>query len=130
MSKIVSRLETIVKKINFIENIVKSKGGITFALEDEESSRASIMMHLTSIAEQFDKLSKDGEFEILSKFDKNDLKGSYDIRNYIVHDYEGLNLMIIEVVIREKLPKIKEVVLNILRWNYFIKEGFFWKIYW
>ena len=114
MSKIVSRLETIVKKINFIENIVKSKGGITFALEDEESSRASIMMHLTSIAEQFDKLSKDGEFEILSKFDKNDLKGSYDIRNYIVHDYEGLNLMIIEVVIREKLPKIKEVILSIL----------------
>lgn len=114
MSKIVSRLENIVKKINFIENIVKSKGGITFALEDEESSRASIMMHLTSIAEQFDKLSKDGEFEILSKFDKNDLKGSYDIRNYIVHDYEGLNLMIIEVVIREKLPKIKEVALNIL----------------
>ena len=114
MSKVVSRLETIVKKINFIENIVKSKGGITFALEDEESSRASIMMHLTSIAEQFDKLSKDGEFEILSKFDKNDLKGSYDIRNYIVHDYEGLNLMIIEVVIREKLPKIKEVILSIL----------------
>ena len=114
MSKIVSRLETIVKKINFIENIVKSKGGITFALEDEESSRASIMMHLTSIAEQFDKLSTVGEFEILSKFDKNDLKGSYDIRNYIVHDYEGLNLMIIEVVIREKLPKIKEVILSIL----------------
>ena len=87
MSKVVSRLETIVKKINFIENIVKSKGGITFALEDDESSRASIMMHLTSIAEQFDKLSKDGEFEILSKFDKNDLKGSYDIRNYIVPVY-------------------------------------------
>lgn len=47
-----------------------------------------ITIHLTSIAEQFDKLSKDGEFKILSKFDKNDLKGSYDIRNYIVHDYE------------------------------------------
>jgi len=114
MSRYIDRLNNIVRKINFIENIIKSKNGIISALEDEENSRASIMMHLTSIAEQFDKLSKDGEFEILSKFDKNDLKGSYDIRNYIVHDYEGLNLMIIEVVIREKLPKIKEVALNIL----------------
>jgi uncharacterized protein with HEPN domain len=114
MSRYIDRLNNIVRKINFIENIVKSKNGIISALEDEENSRASIMMHLTSIAEQFDKLSKDGEFEILSKFDKNDLKGSYDIRNYIVHDYEGLNLMIIEVVIREKLSKIKEVALNIL----------------
>lgn len=33
-------------------------------------------------------------------------------RNYIVHGYEGINLTIIEVVIREKLPKIKEVILN------------------
>ncbi len=114
MSKCSDRLNNIVRKINFIENIVRFKNGIISALDDEENSRASILMHLTSIAEQFDKLSKDGEFEILSKFDKNDLKGSYDIRNYIVHDYEGLNLMIIEVVIREKLPKIKEVALTIL----------------
>ena len=113
MSKVVSRLETIVKKINFIENIVKSKGGITFALEDEESSRASIMMHLTSIAEQFDKLSKDGEFEILSKFDKNDLKGSYDIRNYIVHDYEGVDLGFIENILRVYIPKLKEKISKI-----------------
>jgi uncharacterized protein with HEPN domain len=122
MSKSIDRLNNIVRKINFIENIVVSKNGIISALSDEENSRASIMMHLTSIAEQFDKLSKDGEFEILSKFDKNDLKGSYDIRNYIVHDYEGLNLMVIEVVIREKLPKIKEVALNILDNNY-LKES-------
>lgn len=114
MSKSLTRLETIIKKIGFIENIIALKGGIVVALDDEENARASIMMHLTSIAEQFDKLSKDGEFEILSKFDKNDLRGSYDIRNYIVHDYEGINLAIIEVVIREKLPKIKRVILNIL----------------
>lgn len=119
MSKCSDRLNNVVRKINFIENIVRSKNGIISALDDEENSRASILMHLTSIAEQFDKLSKDGEFEILSKFDKNDLKGSYDIRNYIVHDYEGLNLMIIEVVIREKLPKIKEVALSILDKNHY-----------
>ena len=80
---------------------------------DSNELRTIFNQHLYS--KLFDKLSKDGEFEILSKFDKNDLKGSYDIRNYIVHDYEGLNLMIIEVVIREKLPKIKDVVLELLK---------------
>jgi len=107
MSRTIDRLQTIVKKINFILHICETSGGIVKALDDEETTRASIMMHFTSIAEQFDKLSKDGEFDILSKFDKQDLKGSYDIRNYIVHDYEGINLSVIEVVIRDKLPKIK-----------------------
>lgn len=115
MSKVINRLNTILRKIEFIQNIVKNNDGIISALEDEENSRASIMMHLTSIAEQFDKLSKDGEFDTLSLFDKNDLKGSYDIRNYIVHDYEGLNLSVIEVVIREKLPNMQKVILDILK---------------
>lgn len=114
MSKVNQRLSTILKKINFIEEICQNNNGIITALEDEINSRASILMHLTSIAEQFDKLSKDGEFEILSKFEKQDLKGSYDIRTYIVHDYEGINLAIIETVIREKLPNIKNKILNIL----------------
>lgn len=110
MSKAQNRLETIEKKINFIQNICTKSGSIVKALEDEENSRASILMHLTSIAEQFDKLSKDAEFEILSKFDKSDLKGSYDVRNYIAHDYEGINLAIIELIIREKLPKMKLII--------------------
>ena len=64
-------------------------------------------MHLTSIAEQFARLSLDAEYKILSQFDKNDLKGSSDVRNYIAHDYEGVNLSVIEHIIREKLPQIK-----------------------
>ena len=73
-----------------------------------------MMMHFTSIAEQFDKLSKEGEFELLKEFDKRDLKGVNDVRNYIVHDYEGLNLAILEKVIREKLPIIKSLVEKLL----------------
>jgi len=114
MSSPTHRLQIIVKKINFIQNICSKQGSISTALEDEELSRASILMHLTSIAEQFDKLSKDAEYELLSHFDKNDLKGSYDNRNYIAHDYEGLNLSVIELVIREKLPKIKTICENII----------------
>jgi uncharacterized protein with HEPN domain len=115
MSSAQDRLKIIHKKIMFIENICLKSGSITKALDDEESARASILMHLTSIAEQFDKLSKDAEFEVLSKFDKSDLKGSYDVRNYIAHDYEGINLAIIELVIREKIPKIKTIVEGILK---------------
>ena len=114
MSKAYSRLETILKKIQFIEDIISESGTIVTALEDEKSARAAIMMHFTSLAEQFNKLAIDGEFEILQEFDKRDLKGAYDMRNYIVHDYEGLNLSVIEVVIREKLPMMKETIEQIL----------------
>ncbi len=103
------RLEVILKKIEFIETICEEDGSITIALEDEKRSRASVLMHLTSIAEQFNKLSESTEFEILGQFDKNDLKGSYDVRNYIAHDYEGINLSVIEYIIRDKLPKMKVI---------------------
>lgn len=114
MSKVHNRLKTILKKITFIDDIVKEQGGITKALADEKRTRASILMHFTSIAEQFNKLALDGEFEILQHFNKKDLKGTYDMRNYIVHDYEGLNLSVIEMVIRHKLPMMKETIEEIL----------------
>jgi len=65
-SRAMERIAVINKKIGFIENIVRKKGTIIKALEDEENSRASILMHLTSIAEQFDKLLHSGELEILT----------------------------------------------------------------
>lgn len=115
MSKAYNRLETILKKIIFIEGIIYDNGSITNALEDEKSARAAMMMHFTSIAEQFNKLAQDGEFEILQEFDKRDLKGTYDMRNYIVHDYEGLNLSVLDMVIRTKLPVIKSTIELILK---------------
>ena len=114
MSKNIYRLELILKKISFIEIVIDKSGGIIKALEDEADTRAAIMMHLTSIAEQFDRLAKNGEFEVLSKLDRDDIKGSYDVRNYIVHDYEGINLAIIETIIRTKLPKLKSDIETIL----------------
>ena len=115
MSKAYSRLETILKKINFIEEIISDSGNITKALEDEKSARPAMMMHFTSIAEQFNKLAKDSEFEILQEFDKRDLRGVYDMRNYIVHDYEGLNLSVIDMVIRDKLPIMKRTIEQIFK---------------
>jgi len=109
------RLETILKKIGFIEEIVEEYGSIQKALEDEGKGRAAILMHLTSIAEQFDKLLHGGELEILSHFDKQDIKGSYDLRNYIAHDYEGVDLYVVEAVVEERLPIIRKNALNVLK---------------
>jgi uncharacterized protein with HEPN domain len=108
------RIRVIDKKIGFIENIVRNRGSIIDALEDEENTRASILMHLTSIAEQFDKLLHAGELEILSNFEKQDIKGSYELRNFIAHDYEGIDLYIVENVIEERLPVIKQGIKKIL----------------
>jgi len=110
-----SRVENISKKIHFIENIVKEKGSIVDALEDEQSARAAILMHLTAIAEQFDKLLHSGELEILTHFQKQDIKGSYELRNFIAHDYEGIDFCIVEEVIKERLPMIAKSAKEALK---------------
>ena len=115
--KALKRVGNIQKKINYINNIIKEKGSIVKALEDEQNSRAAILMHLVSIAEQFDKLLHNGELEILSNFEKQDIKGSYDLRNYIAHDYEGVDLYIVENIIETRLPIILNRVNKILKEN-------------
>ena len=112
-NKAIQRIKIIEKKINFIESIIKEKGDIYLALEDEQNSRASILMHLTSISEQFDKLLHNGELDILAYFDKQDIKGSYELRNFIAHDYEGVDLYIVEAVIQERLPIIRKSINTI-----------------
>ena len=113
-NKALERVKVIEKKIAFVEAIVHEKGSIASALEDEQNSRASILMHLTSIAEQFDKLLHNGELEILSHFAKEDIKGSYELRNFIAHDYEGVDLYIVEDVISQRFSIIKESVEKVL----------------
>ena len=112
--KALSRIEIIKKKIEFINNIVNEKKSVIEALEDEQNSRAAILMHLTSISEQFDKLLHSGELDVLSHFDKQDIKGSYELRNFIAHDYEGIDLHIVEEVILERLPIIKQSAEEVL----------------
>ena len=112
--KALDRVRVIKKKILFIEAIVLKYGSTEKALEDEQNSRAAILMHLTSISEQFDKLLHNGELELLSHFEKQDIKGSYELRNFIAHDYEGVDLYIVEDVINTRLNIIKKSISNIL----------------
>jgi len=110
----ISKIYLIVEKIEYIEQIVNNAGNITNALSDSITMRPAILMHLTAIAEQFNKLKQSNETEILNHFNKDDLKGMYDTRTYIAHDYEGINLAIIEWIIRNGLPKFKKQCLELI----------------
>ncbi len=114
-SRDTERIQTIIEKIDLIFEIVNESSGIVASLSDTKLRRPAILMHLIAMAEQFEKLKNDAAFGILSYFDREDLKGSYDIRNFIAHDYEGINLPIIEMVIREKLPHIKSCAIEALK---------------
>ena len=105
----IDRIRLIQIKIIYILDICDS--GIMQALEDEKTTRPAIMMHFTSIAEQFAKVK---DVKLLSHFNKDDIRGAIDTRNFIAHDYEGINLPIIEFIIRERLPVLESTIKNIL----------------
>ena len=111
----ISRIYLILEKIEYIEEIVQKEGGITNALADFVTTRPAILMHLTAIAEQFHKIKQNNNKEVLSFFDLEDLKGLYDTRTYIAHDYDGVNLAIIDWIVRKGLPKLKIQCQNVLK---------------
>ena len=108
------RITTIIEKITHIQNIVlKFDGKVSKALKDAEVFRPAILMHLVAIAEQFDKLKK-VDSSLIKYFSSDDLKGVYDIRTFIAHDYDGVNLSIIETAIRYGLPELLKLCNDIL----------------
>ena len=115
MSKDINRIKTIAEKITYIQNIVNDHNNkISAALEDKQVTRPAILMHLVSIAEQFDKLKRN-DSPLLSYFPQSDLKGINDIRTFIAHDYEGVNLSIIENAIRYGLSDVSQRCMKSLK---------------
>jgi uncharacterized protein with HEPN domain len=110
----ISKVYLILEKIEYIQKIVQNTGSITKSLEDSITTRPAILMHLTAIAEQFNNLKKDHADDILNYFDYQDVKGMYDVRTYIAHDYEGVNLAIVEWIIRNGLTKFKKQCQEII----------------
>ena len=108
------RLELIIEKIEDIEYFVSQKNNkIMLALEDR-TLKPAIRMQIISIAEQFNKLKEENEFELLSKIDKDDLRGLNAVRNFIAHDYDSVDDEILEVVLRNHIPKIKYQIVKII----------------
>ena len=107
------RVKSICKKISSIFTIVKRHNGIVKALSDEIEAQPAILMLLIAMAEQFAKLQKNNS-KILDSFETSDLKGIASVRNFIAHDYDGIQLAIIESIIRHKLPQTLQIIENIL----------------
>ena len=76
--------------------------------------RPATRMNLITIAEQFNKLKEEDELEILTKFEKDDLRGINAVRNFIAHDYDSVDDEILEIVLRVHLPKLKTTIKDIL----------------
>ncbi|MBI3873851.1 MAG: hypothetical protein HY307_02395 [Arcobacter sp.] len=73
-----NRLELVSLKVEYILDICKD--GIVAALHDKKILRPAVLMHLTSVAEQFAKIKDEN---LLNNFDKADVRGAIDTRNFI-----------------------------------------------
>ena len=104
-----AKLAFIVEMIESIEIIVSRHGDACSALEDIEGQLA-ILMAMTQIGETINKLDShiiaEQNLEIVQK-------GAYDLRNYIVHDYDGVDLYIVEDAIVNRLPELKQILRKI-----------------
>ena len=67
-------------------------------------------MGISQIGETLKKIDDN----LIEKYDlKEDKEGAYYTRNYIVHDYEGVDLGFIENILRVYLTKLKEKISKI-----------------
>jgi len=104
-----AKVEFALEMIDNIELIVKRHKGIVKTLEDFEGQMA-VLMALSQIGETLKKFDD----IIVEKYDlQEDRDGAYYTRNYIVHDYEGVDLGFIENIVRVYLPELKEKLQNI-----------------
>lgn len=106
MSSSFEKLDFILEKIDDIESFKARYNSIEDLLNDIMGYDATLMS-LLQIGETLNKLKNEPFAQKLP------IKGTYDVRNFIAHDYEGVNKVIIEDIIRIQLPKLKQVILTL-----------------
>lgn len=107
MSNSIEKLEFILEKIDDLL-LFKSRFKTTEDLLNDKMGYDATLMALLQIGETLNKL-KDSSFS-----DKLPIKGSYDVRNFIAHDYEGVNKAIIEDIIRRFIPDLKSTIIDLV----------------
>ncbi|WP_294956514.1 HepT-like ribonuclease domain-containing protein [Sulfurovum sp.] len=109
-SAIEAQIAYIQKKISYIETILKRHNGTKNALADEVEARAAIMMSLMQIGETINKI----DAGLLEQFDLlRDAKGAYSVRNFIAHDYEGVDVALIAEIINDNVPQLGRKLQNL-----------------
>lgn len=107
MSSSYEKLHFILEKIEDINSFRQRFKSIEELLTDTMGYDATLMC-LLQIGETLHKLRNEDFASSLP------IKGTYDVRNFIAHDYEGVNKMLIEDIIRTHLPKLENTIKQIL----------------
>jgi uncharacterized protein with HEPN domain len=106
-----AKAEFILKMLTNIQTIIVRHNGIVAALSDEIEARPAILMAWLQIGETLNKIDAD----VLAQFGlETDAKGSYDVRNFIAHDYMGVDLGLVEMITRNHLPVLSEKISRML----------------
>ena len=108
MSSDKKKIEFVIEMMEDIETYLTRFDSVTTLLDDKMGFNATLM-NLMQIGETPRKLQ--GKY---TELDNDDIKGAYDVRNFIAHDYEGIRKSIIESIIREHLPKLKNALEKII----------------
>ena len=109
-SALEAQVAYIQKMIGNIETILKRHNGVENALADEVEARAAIMMSLMQIGETINKI----DTGLLEQFDLlQDARGAYSVRNFIAHDYEGVDVALIAEIINDNVPQLDQKLQNL-----------------
>ncbi|MFY4689646.1 HepT-like ribonuclease domain-containing protein [Campylobacter jejuni] len=104
----IKRLQKIANEINLIYQQIKDEN-VLKTLHDENTQRF-IFVSLIKISESFKKIKESADDEILSLFDKKDLKRINDTRNFTAHDNEEIRLSAVANVIKYDLFRVKRSI--------------------
>ncbi len=103
-----ARLEQILVYIADIDKIVSRHKTIANTLNDIEGQYA-IMLCLSQIGELL------GRIEATDFLDKLPIKVATGLRNIINHDYDGIDLIIVENTLVHDIPELKNTVVLLLQ---------------
>ncbi len=110
IESLVAKCEFILQMIDNINTVSDRHGGVVAALTDDVEARPAILMALLQIGETINKI----DINFLRNFGlEADAKGAYDVRNFIAHDYLGVDLGLVESIIREYLPILARKICGI-----------------
>lgn len=93
--------------IEDIEYTIEENSSLSKALENRIGKHA-LLMCLMQIGESLNKI------ESPSLKEKLPIRGAYDVRNFIAHDYEGVDTGLIENILRYLIPELKMTIEEIL----------------
>ncbi|NWF67296.1 MAG: DUF86 domain-containing protein [Campylobacterales bacterium] len=107
----IKKLRFVLEKIDDVFSFKDEFGSVEKLLNSKLGYDATLMC-IVQIGETLKKKFSSNFYE---KYENLlPINQSYWTRNYIAHDYEGINKLIIEGIVREHLPKLKTTIETIL----------------